>query len=181
MKTFNEIYREYKGYIYTTAMSFNKQAYTQDLIQEGNIGLWKAYTRWQETKGEFHYFAIMYIRGHMLTFLSWNSRTIRIPTSQLEKESFEEYKVYSLDEPISENTNLGDIIGDNDEVEEEYDIEKHMSILSQIEKEIVDMRYGLTQKKVPYEDIAAMFNLTYLALQGRLFRAITKMRKNILK
>ena len=60
-----------------------------DLIQEGNVGLMKAVSRFDPTKGaRLGYYASWWIRSYILKYLLDNFRLIRIGTTQAQKKLF---------------------------------------------------------------------------------------------
>jgi RNA polymerase sigma-32 factor len=69
-----------------------------DLVQEGNIGLMQAVSRFDPRRGvKLSTFATSYIRGNILTFLSQNSRMVRIPNAAERRRAGPDL---SLDQPI---------------------------------------------------------------------------------
>lgn len=57
----------------------------EDLVSEGYIGLWKAASKYDETKGyKFISYAVWWIRESILKALAENGRTIRLPANQIE-------------------------------------------------------------------------------------------------
>lgn len=57
----------------------------EDLIQAGNMGLVEAASKFNPTMGfKFISFAVWHIRKEMITYLSQNSRTVRIPENKIQ-------------------------------------------------------------------------------------------------
>lgn len=68
-----------------------KNAYknVMDLIQEGNIGLMKAVSKYDPTKGaKLSYYASWWIRSYILKFILDNFRLVKIGTTQEQKKLF---------------------------------------------------------------------------------------------
>lgn len=68
-----------------------KHAYknVMDLIQEGNIGLMKAVSKYDPTKGaKLSYYASWWIRSYILKFILDNFRLVKIGTTQEQKKLF---------------------------------------------------------------------------------------------
>lgn len=62
---------------------------TMDLIQEGNIGLMKAVSKYDPSKGaKLSYYASWWIRSYILKFILDNFRLVKIGTTQEQKKLF---------------------------------------------------------------------------------------------
>lgn len=60
-----------------------------DLIQEGNVGLMKAVSKYDPTKGaKLSYYASWWIRSYILKYILDNFRLIRVGTTQAQKKLF---------------------------------------------------------------------------------------------
>ena len=89
---------------------------TMDLIQEGNIGLMKAVSKYDPEKGaKLSYYASWWIRSYVLKFILDNFRLVKIGTTNEQKKLFynllkEKNRLISLGEDFNTKTianNLG--------------------------------------------------------------------------
>jgi RNA polymerase primary sigma factor len=72
-------------FVVSVAKQYQGQGLTLlDLISEGNLGLHKAATRFDHTKGfKFISYAVWWIRQHILQGLAQQSRTVRLPLNKI--------------------------------------------------------------------------------------------------
>jgi len=188
------IAREYQGYGLPL----------EDLISEANLGLIKAASRFDVTKGfKFISYAVYWIRQTIMQSLNDNSRTIRLPSNiinelnKLNKLNSENIPTYahcvSLNDYIKNNDNLNgtelkDLI--KDERSHEFDIFKinkdkikiiinnSLKILDKREKYIIDSYFGLNNNCEPMtlEIIGNKYNLTKERVRQIKNKALRKLR-----
>lgn len=90
-----------------------------DLIGEGNLGLVKAATRFDHTRGfRFISYAVWWVKESIIKSLNDNARTIRLPTNVIKKVSdlrkeIEKFEFENEREPV-----YGDLFDDNGEITE---------------------------------------------------------------
>lgn len=72
------------------AMEYGRAMHNaMDLIQEGNMGLIRALTKYDATKGtRFSYYASWWIRAYILKFIIDNYRLVKVGTTQAQKKLF---------------------------------------------------------------------------------------------
>lgn len=72
-------------FVVSVAKQYQGQGLTlSDLISEGNLGLHKAATRFDHTKGfKFISYAVWWIRQHILSALAQQGRTVRLPLNKI--------------------------------------------------------------------------------------------------
>lgn len=150
-----------------------------DLISEGNIGLMKAATRFDPTRGfRFISYAVHWIKQSIIQSLNENSRTIRLPANVInkitqlnrknpntlteeEKMDLDQPSCVSLNAPIGDNNDfeLSTIIADDsvdtmDVLEHETErlkmvINKTLNCLDDRERGIIECYFGLNTKCEP--------------------------------
>jgi RNA polymerase sigma factor (sigma-70 family) len=149
-----ELLKQYQRYIIKVASSLTKDDYIkEELIQVAKIGIWKAYQLYDESKGELHFYLISYIRGSMLTYLTTNTRTIKIPANVVinninNSEGEQLVKTISIDTITND---YGETIGDKISIEEEDN-----SMDDQQEAIRALLRQYLSQLKERYQFILKM-------------------------
>lgn len=199
-----------------------------DLINEGNLGLIKAATRFDETRGfKFISYAVWWIRQSILQALADQARIVRLPLNQvgslskinkmysrLEQElerppsaseiadtlEMDTGKVrdtmkisgrhVSVDAPLREGedftmidlmTNTGDVKTDSILMHESLvqEIERSLTTLSEREREVIRLFYGIGKKQgLTLDEIAAIFDLTRERVRQLKEKAIRRLRHN---
>ena len=100
-----------------------------DLIQEGNIGLMKAVSKYDQSKGaKLSYYASWWIRSYILKFILDNFRLIKIGTTQEQKKLF-----YNLMREKERLMNMGI----------NPDVKQLSESLGVSEKSVIEMDYRL--------------------------------------
>jgi len=192
--TYTETLRNSERYIMVVAQRLNQDEHIDDLINEGRVGLFEAWNRYNPSTGIFHSFAISYIRGYMLKYLSNNARTIRIPLNAQRVSGFTENITISTDMSFGDDVNsssIGDML-EADEVEywnnEHFNIElddaqdAHRRLLSDNliklddrDRLIIKLRYT---DEFTYQKIADEIGCTREYIRQRLQIIIKRLRKN---
>jgi DNA-directed RNA polymerase len=73
-KTFEEVLKMYEPAIKKQLVSLRLYKDYDEFYQIGRIALWNAYQNFNPNKGNFSSYAISFIRGRMMTFLSKESK-----------------------------------------------------------------------------------------------------------
>jgi len=86
MEAFNEMIKCNLRFVVSVAKQYQNQGLSlSDLINEGNVGLMKAATRFDETRGfKFISYAVWWIRQSIMQALVENSRMIRLPLNKVD-------------------------------------------------------------------------------------------------
>lgn len=145
-----DLLKQYQRYIIKVASTLTKDDYIkEELIQVASIGIWKAYTNFNEAEGSLHGYLISYIRGSMLNYLTDHTRTIK-PSAKLihdtnKAEGEELIKTISIERPINEyGKKIEDIIPIE---EEDKTLDDHQEAIR------VLLRQYLNQLKERYQFI----------------------------
>lgn len=178
----------------------------EDLIAEGNLGLIKAVDRFDRSKGHrFISYAVWWIRQSIIECINEHSRNIRIPVNQINdylklkrdnKNSDEEISnmfptTQSIFDVINDdgdeyvdvledkNTILPDEELDNSQKNLKNDLEKLLSKLSDRDRLIIEMYYGLNGfNPSTLEDIGDELNLTRERVRQVKAGVLLKIRSN---
>lgn len=174
----------YDRYILKLANKYGQNKFTEDLQQEGYIGLHLARERYNPSIGEFHQFAQWYIKGYMQKYLTNNSRLVRVPSNVIkDTKNFEDNQSsnISLDQQIDEDKTYGDIYGP---VQEEFEIKetnpiivllhKHLDKLKPNYQTILRLRYF---EEKTYEEIAEELKMSRENVRQLHDKAINKLQE----
>lgn len=170
-----------------------------DLINDGNIGLIKASQKYNESFNiKFTSYAYFWIKESIISSINNNSRTLRIPIGEYNKQKRSENKtkIYSLNNFIDdENNEYCDIIEncvmDNDELSlhDGWDceliknnIDKLLEGLTPKEKFIIEHYYGLNdvEKQMKYVEIGKLLGLSSERVRKIKQQALRKLKNNII-
>lgn len=98
----DELVRANLRFVVSVAKQYQGQGMQlPDLIAEGNLGLIKAAERYDESRGfKFISYAVWWIRQSIMSSISSNSRTVRIPLNQANAIRKIKYSVRSLEQEL---------------------------------------------------------------------------------
>jgi RNA polymerase primary sigma factor len=193
-------------FVITVAKQYQNQGLPlPDLINEGNLGLIKAFKNFDWSKNlRFISYAVWWVKQSILQSLNDNARTIRLPVNVIQDLHKAKREIESnggiLDEKFSnlpsmvdldmnineEGDTLVDIIKNDDaempdQVFNTKDVlkTKLMSLLNNLddrEKVIIEDYFGLTGTPRTLEDIGTDFNLTKERVRQIKEKALRKLR-----
>jgi RNA polymerase sigma factor (sigma-70 family) len=181
--------KEYKRYIIKIASTLTNDEYIkQELIQEGEINLYKAHINFNYTEGDFHPYVISYLRGGMLNYLTTYSRTIKVAANAVHHinrtEGLSFNSMLSLDKTIGDedSSTLGEMVEDHVEDNSLDDIAEaklgllrhYIPKLKEQWQTIIKLRYF---EEKNYDEIGEHINISREAVRQQHDRAITKLQE----
>jgi len=152
-----ELLKQYQRYIIKVASTLTNDNYIkEELIQVANIGIWKAYTNFNEAEGSLHSYLITYIRGSMLNYLTDSTRTVK-PSAKLihtinRTEGAELSKTISIDIQVEDGYNLSETISIEEEDKELDDQQEAIRTLLRQYLSQLKERYQLILKLRYFEE-----------------------------
>ncbi len=160
-------------FVVSVAKQYQNQGLSlPDLINEGNLGLIKAAEKFDETRGfKFISYAVWWIRQSILQALAEQSRIVRLPLNQVEGEDNS-----LLDVLVNDDSPMADRSLVNESLAREID--RALSTLTDREKEIIQMFFGIGQQEMTLEEIGDKFGLTRERVRQIKEKAIRRLRQS---
>jgi RNA polymerase sigma factor (sigma-70 family) len=144
---------------------YRKQPYYDDLLQEGKLGLVKAMIDFDPKRGiNFFKFAVWHIQNRIGGFIRWNKRTAGQKSVQ--------------DEFVSSCEDTPDPQEQLEAEERRRLVLRSISQLPEIDKAVVNMRYGLDGRCQTLEQVGNRFSVTRQRIQQIEVRAISRIRQD---
>ena len=195
-------------FVVSVAKQYQNQGLSlPDLINEGNLGLIKAAEKFDETRGfKFISYAVWWIRQSILQALAEQSRIVRLPLNQVgslnkiskafskfeqenERRPSPEELADELEIPVDKISDTLKVSGRHISVDAPFvegevneslsrEIDRALSTLSEREKEIIQMFFGITHQEMTLEEIGDKFNLTRERVRQIKEKAIRRLRQN---
>ena len=193
-------------FVVSVAKQYQNQGLSlPDLINEGNLGLIKAAEKFDETRGfKFISYAVWWIRQSILQALAEQSRIVRLPLNQVgslnkiskafskfeqenERRPSPEELADELEIPVDKISDTLDVLVNDDSpmadrslVNESLarEIDRALSTLTDREKEIIQMFFGIGQQEMTLEEIGDKFGLTRERVRQIKEKAIRRLRQS---
>jgi len=128
-----------KFFVNFTGLSYTATKTLEDLIQEGNIGALEAYNKFNPEKNtKFQSFAYFHIRNRIQLFTAANMGACR----QIHTKMTNDFNPVLLDNDV----NVTHLDANIEKFEITNDLEIRFSILTELEKDALGMKFGLKQK-----------------------------------
>jgi RNA polymerase primary sigma factor len=152
----DELVRRNLRFVISVAKQYvNSDVSLEDLVNQGNLGLFEAATRFDPTSGnKFISYAVWYIRKEIMYFLTKHGRQIRIPSNRVTSMHKFGNAIVRLEQTLGRRVELVDLKADDylnehfttDEIELMFNI-KNMSVNS------MDGNIGSDGDSVTYHDL----------------------------
>ncbi len=182
-----ELLKQYQRYIIKVASTLTNDDYIkEELIAVANIGIWKAYQRFDSTQGTLHSYIISYIRGPMLNYLTDSIRTVK-PSALLvhhinrtEGEDF--VKTISMDIQNEDGYNFSETISTQEEDKSMDDqqelvralLTQYLSKMKPQYQIILKLRY---EEDMKLNDIGKQIGISTEAVRQQHDNAISKLQE----
>lgn len=184
--------KQWERYITKMASTYTVNDYIkEELIQEGRIAISQAIDNYDENKGTKKTYIIQYIKGYFKKYLTNNTRTIRIPTNVINKNSSTycpEREKMALNQRTldingtfgGEQTLLETILIPIEDTEEDDEVitrrsvlRKQLSQLNDYQREIIKLRY---EDELTFEQIGNKLDKTPQGIQFQHKNIISKLK-----
>ena len=169
-------------FVVSVAKQYQNQGLSlPDLINEGNLGLIKAAEKFDETRGfKFISYAVWWIRQSILQALAEQSRIVRLPLNQVGSlnkisKAFSKFEQENERRP-SDDSPMADRSLVNESLSKEID--RALSTLTDREKDIIQMFFGINTQEMTLEEIGDKFGLTRERVRQIKEKAIRRLRNN---
>ena len=168
-------------FVVSVAKQYQNQGLSlPDLINEGNLGLIKAAEKFDETRGfKFISYAVWWIRQSILQALAEQSRIVlKVSGRHISVDApFVEGEDNSLlDVLVNDDSPMADRSLVNESLAREID--RALSTLTEREKEIIQMFFGIGQQEMTLEEIGDKFGLTRERVRQIKEKAIRRLRQS---
>lgn len=119
----------------------------QDLIEEGNIGLFKAASKFDPTKGnKFISFAVWWIRKYIFEYISDYGKIVRLPANKVNNVAKLEKQFHALEQKTGSKVDILEVISEYESFDSINDDEfkefLYVDQLSSISSESIDRPFG---------------------------------------
>jgi RNA polymerase primary sigma factor len=161
-----------------------------DLINEGNVGLLRAASKFDETKGvRFISYAVWWVRQSMVQAIADHGHVVRVPTSRAGMAFRAATPIVSLDAPVSEDGDISlseyifneDSSGADDAVEDDglmRSVRDALGGLRGREADVIRLYFGFGGRDpVTLEAIGEMYGITRERVRQIKDRALARLRK----
>lgn len=117
-KSINELISRNLRFVISVAKQYVKPNVTlEDLVNEGNVGLMYAATKFDPTQGnKFISYAVWHIRKEILKFLYTNERQVRVPNNKLNDLNNMNKIIHNLEQKLGRTVYVNDILESNDDI-----------------------------------------------------------------
>jgi len=173
----------WRAYIIKIANTFNQnEDITQDLIQEGLIGVWQASLSYKgSTDKEWVNYMTTVIKNNMKTFLAKYSNTIRTPKALIGQDNL--LKTVSTNTPINENGDiLEHFIGEeaSEEGNDYTSLKTALMSLKDKERILVEMYYGINTDNGPmnYREIGEALGTSRQNIEEKIKKVLKKLQQD---
>ena len=155
-----------------------------DLINEGNIGLYKAVTTYDPSKGaKFLPFAVHWIRAYITNAITDKSRVVRLPSNHKRDDFLSisgDATIGSEDDDYTLFGNMASETKTDKSDDTDYLATKFATMLNRLnekEKQVICLLFGIGSREHTQNEVALMFGLTEERVRQIKCEAIEKMRK----